>query len=164
MSDSLGRRLLSRLTDASLAAEISRKLLWAEQYAAEVVLTTASIWACYVLLTPPSNFEKFPESFALAETLQGHEVAWGIIAAIGATLKMAGLFVCALRSTQGKAPGGISYTLRCSGLFISGVFWGLMGISSLWGNPDSLFGLWGILAAVTAWWILIRFPIVPGEK
>jgi hypothetical protein len=161
MPEPFKRRFLSYLHSACVSHRISRSMRWAEQYVAEAVLTTASVWAAYVLITPPSNFASFPASFAFVESLQGHEAGWAIIALLGATMKAGGLALL-WRARTVKAVT-ISYYMRCFGLIISGFFWGLMGLSALIGNPDSLFGIWGILGGITAWWILIRFPVLPEK-
>lgn len=138
------------------------RLVWLkmEFYTDEVYLTIASFWASYVLFTPPPNFATYPQSFAFVESIQGHEITWATLALAGATLKITGL---AIRLKMSR-PTTLSLALRTIGLGISGFFWTLMGISSLWGNPDSLFGIWGALMGIAAWRVLVRFLLEPGAQ
>lgn len=137
----------------------SRKMRIAELYAGEVILMISSIWAAKSLFLPPPTFDKFPPSFILGETLQGREQSWAIIATIAATLAGLGLGLLAVHPRL----AWLSYTMRFAGLIVSGLFWAVTGLAVLCGNPDSLFGIWGLIAAATAWWTLLRLPVVPGE-
>ena len=129
-----------------------------DKYAIEVALTCASLWAAYVLYTPPSNFAAFHAGFALAETLQSQESKWAFLALLAALLKIFGIGF----QTRKKYPTIFSDLLRLLGLGISGTFWLILGVSTIWGNPDTLFGVWGVLAGLLAWWGILKFIVYPG--
>lgn len=83
---------------------------------------------------------------------------WGAVAAAAAMIKLFGLSLifsnrCIVLST----------TLRCLGLGISGTFWFLIGASTTLGNLDSLYGPMAVAMALSAWWVLIRLPAIPGR-
>lgn len=130
-----------------------------EPYLVEVYLSVASLWAAFVLFTPPSNFASFPMSFALVESIQGQESAWATMALVGAILKIIGLAIRLLLPLRMTVT---SYLMRSMGLAFSGFFWMLMGVSALVGNPDSLFSIWGPLTALAAWRTLVKFLLKPG--
>lgn len=118
----------------------------------EITLTLSSIWAAYVLFTGPSNFHTFPSAFDLAERLAGHESTWGGAATVAAVAKVMG---------TAMTPVGTLHTLgvrlRVIGLALSGAFWLVLGVGTLWGNPDTLFGFsGGIMMGVLALWSAVR--------
>lgn len=117
----------------------------------EIGVTINSLWASLVLLTGPSNFARFPNAFYLVDRLQEEESFWGWFALIAAALK-----ILSLSSVFGylKLPGARYY--RWTGLSMSGVFWCLMGASTLVGNPDTLFGFGGFMLGLASWWALVR--------
>lgn len=138
---------------------ISRTMRGLEPYFAEGALSICSVWACYVLLMPPSNFATYPASFYLADWLVNGEQAWGVVAAIAAALKVVGLGI-----TWRRPHSELAIVCRCFGLGLSGFFWTLMGLSTVVGNPDTLFGMPAIIMiASSAWWTLARFPTIPGD-
>ena len=128
-----------------------------EAYAIEVMLSLSSLWAAWVLLAAKRDpFTTFRVAFALATRL-GSEHHWAYVALIGAATKLIGLglsrtpFICT------------ALILRLSGLGISGAFWFLLGLSTVLGNPDTLFGFPITLLGASAWWLLIRFPTLPDS-
>lgn len=151
-------RFLERLERTCLTNSISSKMRRAEPYKSEVVLTLCSFWAAFVLYNPPSNFASFPAAFAIAERMQGAEWLWATAALSGALIKTLGLMLTAASEAQTFA-----FWCRCMGLVISGIFWGAMGTSTTLGNPDTLFGVPGILMGLTAVWVLLRFPRMPSD-
>lgn len=118
-------------------------------YVLEGFLLLSSFWATFVLFTPPSNFATFPHAFDLIASLDGHENMWAAFAAVAAIVKFVGLLLTASMPSSGRA-------LRAFGLAMSGLFWTVMGVSTVAGNPDTLFGLPGMLMGVLAWWALLR--------
>lgn len=143
--DVTGFRTLLRLKDAEAALESIQEYLirhkrrsslqWWSLF--EIMLILGSVWASYALLMPPSNFDRFPDSYALARAVIDSEMAWGLIAAGAALTKALGLAGTWLGDVN------ISFLLSVVGLCISGVFWIFMGTSYMIGNPDSLFVMTG---------------------
>jgi hypothetical protein len=128
-----------------------------EAYAIEVVLSLSSLWATWVLLAGKRDpFTAFRTAFALASRL-GSEEHWAYIALIGAVTKLIGLslsrtpFICT------------ALVLRLLGIAIAGAFWFLLGFSTVYGNPNTLFGFPIMLLGASAWWLLIRFPTLPDS-
>lgn len=103
----------------------------------EIMLILGSMWACFVLITGPSNFDAAPASYALAREVIDDEQTWGVIAGVAALTKICGLMV----TWFGYVNTGFSLSL--TGLLMSGLFWTFMGISYFLGNPDSLFVMTG---------------------
>lgn len=133
------------------------RLLAIEPYRSEITLALASLWAAWVLFTPPSNFATFAKGFAYAADL-ATERQWAVFALVAACTKLGGLALTWCRRCQNTA-----LTLRLIGLAMSGVFWVLLGLSACIGNPDTLFGFPVVLFGVTAWWLLVRFPTIPAQ-
>lgn len=129
-----------------------------ESFRVELVLIPCSIWAAYCLWAPPSNFEAFPAGWHLARQLLPTEWMWGLLAAIAATVKLIGLSL-----SFSNRLVVFSTICRCVGLGISGTFWFLIGLSTTTGNTDSLYGPLAIAMALSAWWVLIRLPAIPGK-
>lgn len=103
----------------------------------EVMLILGSMWGSYVLLTGPSNFESFPESYRLAKEFISDEWKWGLIAGVAALVKTVGLLGIWFGYVN------TSFVLSLIGLLMSGLFWIFMGVSYFIGNPDSLFVMTG---------------------
>lgn len=140
----------------SLYLSLRRVMLHLETWMIEIVLTIASFWAAHVLLLNPSAFATWPQSFAIAQRLNAHEALWAMVALMTALFEalgiLLGLFGC--RS--------VCFVMRLIGLYGASVFWGVMGGSALIGTPNSMFGIWGLIGAVSALWILVRSPTPTG--
>lgn len=117
----------------------------------EFLLALASIWAAIVLALPPSNFLAFPRSFAWVNSLEAQESFWASFVAVAAVLKVSGLLI----SDWKPSLGGL---LRCLGLAASGMFWSVMAVGAIWGNPDTLFAFCGLMWGILSWWSLLRVP------
>jgi hypothetical protein len=135
---------------------ISRRMAAVEPYAIEVVLSLSSLWAAWVLTSDPSNFQQTPKEFAVALRF-GSEHRWAIVGLAAAIAKISGLVLC---RTSWICTGLL---LRLGGVAASGAFWFLLAISKLTGNPDSLFAFPVLCLALSAWWLLVRFPTLPSE-
>lgn len=102
----------------------------------EFALMLCGFWAAWVLYTPPSNFGTFRSSFALAAMLSKSETTWATIALSSA--------LCFL---TGFALAVIDWRVRCAwrfiqvGIVLSVLFWTAMGMSTVLGNPDTLYGV-----------------------
>lgn len=118
----------------------------------EVSSLINAMWASYVLFTPPSNFATFSASFQLVRDLEAHEVFWASYAGFNALLLFISIFITYVH--ESKSSGLILF--RCLGLVLSGTFWFLMGLSTVIGNPDALFGFTGIVLGLASWWATIR--------
>lgn len=116
----------------------------------EVFLTGCSLWAAYALAHPPSNFTTYPGAFFLAASLVNDEWMWAAFAAIAAMMKLVGLLVgwFSFRNP-------VSVAMRYIGLGMSAVFWLTMSVSTIYGNPDTLFGGGGFLQGMLALLTLI---------
>jgi PAS domain S-box-containing protein len=142
LADELGK-LQQELSGYRVAARLIRIV---NLYFVEASLILASIWACWVLSHEPSNFSTSNSTFFLAEKLNTHEAEWAAFAGIAAGMKVVGLLWHFLVGDRLR----IAFTLRCIGLGMSGAFWLLMGASTMYGNPDTLFGFTGLLQGLVA--------------
>lgn len=142
---------------ARCMVRLTRKMLLAERVGVELIVTVCSVWAAWKMLTGPSNYSLCPHDYALLVHFQVREQGAGFFAAISAVMMTLGLsgswlHFCPLCSTW----------FRCVGLAMGGVFWTVLGVSFLVGNPDSVAGVPFALMGISAWWTLIRFPSAPG--
>jgi hypothetical protein len=128
---------------------VVRYLRERDLWAIEVFLLISSCWAASVLLRPPSNFAQFPSAFGIAEMLSRNEQLWGYLVACAAGLKIIGITFYFKHRT-------IGVVLRCMGLACGGTFWCMMGLSTVIGNPDTLFGFAGFMMGVLSWWSILR--------
>lgn len=133
--------------DAYLTTYRLRSANWHLFTVLDVILSIASIWVGYILLTPPSNFEAFPKQFALIINITKSEQAWGAFALIAAGFKIGALIVRAYGSVY------VATAARGIGRSMSGVLWTLIGTSYLIANPEySVFGPIGIMFGNFALW------------
>jgi len=128
-------------------------------YAIEGYLTLCSIWAAYVLATPPTNFSAFPRAFALVAQIESDETWWATFIGMAALFHLIGGVFLPFRRLQ-----TISLMMRVVALGMSWMFWTVMGTSTVIGNPDSLYGAPAIGIGFLAFWILVQFPKIPGES
>lgn len=128
-----------------------------EPYRSEALFALSSLWASWVLVAPPSNFGTFPGGFRFAAEL-ATERQWALFAFVAGVAKVVGLGLTACRRCRDT-----SLMLRLVGLAMSGLLWVLLGVSAVVGNPDTLFGFPVLLFGATAWWLLLRFPIMPAK-
>jgi hypothetical protein len=143
---------------------LARYSLWmrnVEPYFVEVLLAACSAWAAKCLFLPPPNFARYPHAFALIQSMDHNEAFWAWFAAISAILKVSGLIL--LMGNRTRLHHLSSITLRFVGLVTSAVFWIVLGTSLLVADPDSISGGVLFMPALTALWILIRLPMLPGE-
>lgn len=120
----------------------------------EVFLTFCSLWAAWVLLTPPSAFKLHPGYYILLRGVLDREQAWGLLALAIATVKTIGL-LCDGGSNFCREFGVV---LRSIGLAGSGFFWTVIGFSFLLPTPHGLSAVPLIGLGGASWWALIRFP------
>lgn len=125
---------------------------FSDAYMMEVYLILSSMWAAYVLSSGPSNFIMFPSSFAAPRYLMDNEGAWAAFAGIAAMFKLWGFIGQFIFGQKSFFP----FIANCLGFAMSGIFWLVMGGSSLYGNPDTLLGFSGALMGVFATWSLLR--------
>lgn len=137
---------------------LQRRLRSLEKFRVEIALIPCSVWAAKCLWTAPSNFTAFPAGWRLAGHLLPEEWMWGALAATAAMVKMIGLSM-----SLSNRFIVLSTILRCIGLGSSGTFWFLIGLSTVMGNQDSLYGPMAIAMALSAWWVLICVPAMPGH-
>lgn len=112
----------------------------------------SSAWAAWVLWTPPSNFAAFPKAFALAYSLPfSCDMAWASFITLATILHVAGLCLFARHHRD------IARPLAWVGLSFQGFFWWTFGFSTLYGNPDTLFGIpGGVVIGAMAFWRAAR--------
>lgn len=122
--------------------------------AVEVLLMLNSLWAAHLLLGRPALFETYPAAFALPAMLAVSEWYWGIFATVAAVIKASGIAMALRHIGNGIPP--ISRVIRIIGLSMSAFLWGIFGMSSVLGNPDSLFGFSGVIMSAFAIWSLYR--------
>jgi hypothetical protein len=112
----------------------------------EAFLAFCSGWSALQMWIWPDQFAAANALISSDIGLLGHERVWAVFAGVGALLKLAGL---ASRMSQRWAQ--FSDGLRASGLFMSVVFWLIVGLSRMMDfphliTPVALTGL-GIAAA-----------------
>jgi PAS domain S-box-containing protein len=122
-----------------------------EVYTIEIAMILCSLWAYHALSAMPGNYFALTNNLQVVEILQNQTQFWAYFALMAALIKMLGF---ALKLTEGKP--GIVFTLRTIGLSMSGVFWSLMGIGVLYGNPDTLFGFVGLIFGLVAWLFVLQ--------
>jgi hypothetical protein len=144
------------LTDINDRLQNNSKLVFLlrmrDIYVLEVLLIFNSCWAAYVLLSRPHLFFNNVGTFAIASLLLHNEWDWAKLALCAAALKAIGV-AWALAVNKVNLFG---IMIRLAGLCLSGVFWCTMGISSMVGNPDSIFSFGGVVMGIFAWWSVIR--------
>jgi hypothetical protein len=147
---------MRRITD--VLDSLSPRMVRLEAYAIEVELSFCSLWAAWVLLVAEGWSDVINANSAFVLTANfGSQTIWGSVAFIGATAKLTGLLLSRTHFS------GLVLMLRIGGLWISGTFWLILGLAAVGGHPHSLFGVPIILLGVSAWWVLIRFPTLPGS-
>lgn len=117
----------------------------------EIFLSLSSIWAFLILVFSPFHFSGQESNYRNILGLSGRENFWAAFAFIAALMKLFGLSLVYLRKKKDS-----SLIPRYIGLSMSGVFWCLMGASTIVGNPDTLFGFTGFLMGIVAWWSVLR--------
>lgn len=142
--------------DASIGKWSSRTTLRLADYCwvMELLVALDSAWGCWALLTGPSNFAKFTDTFALAAHLEANETAWGAAAGLAALLILLGGLVARLRMYLQWA-----IVIRSLGLIVAGSFWFCLGVSTVIGNNDTLFGMKGVTGGVVAYAIALRLML-----
>jgi hypothetical protein len=146
---------MTRMTD--FLQGLPHRMEKLEAYAIEIVLALSNLWAAVALLSRTRDpFTAFQTAFALASRL-GSEEHWACVAFIAGATKLVGLGISPTRFVC------TALVLRIGGLGISGAFWFLLGLSTIYGNPHTLFGFPIMLLGISAWWLLIRFPTLPDR-
>lgn len=131
-----------------------RTLLFLDRWLPSWVVLLSSIWATWVLLSPPSNFAAFPVAFRYTAWMS--EVEWAIVLLISLSLHGIGLW---LRTR--KADIAAARLIGFIGLSGQTVFWLYFGASTILANPDTLFGFTGMMVGVTGAWRLCRYGWAP---
>lgn len=99
----------------------------------EAFLAFCSAWASLQMWLWPGEFEAANGLVMRKIGLYGHETTWAIFGAIAALFKVAGLI-----SRMSPRWSGFAAGLRASGLFMSIIFWLIVGISSMVDLPHSI--------------------------
>jgi hypothetical protein len=121
----------------------------------ELKLAIDSLWGCWVLLTGPSNFHTFGDSFALAAHIEDNETIWGVTAGIAALLILLGGAMAWVQTQPRWAT-----VCRTLGLLVVGSFWFCLGVSTMAGNTDTLFGVKGVTGGALAYFIALRLLLL----
>jgi hypothetical protein len=117
----------------------------------ELIIALDSLWGCWVLLTGPSNFHGFVDSFAVAARIEDNEMVWGVAAGIAALLILVGGI-----ATWTRVQLRWAIVCRALGLIVAGSFWFCLGVSTVAGNTDTLFGVKGVTGGAVAYVIALR--------
>jgi hypothetical protein len=133
-----------------------RALQSLDRYALSCIIILSSLWAAWVLATPPGNFATFPASFKYAAIFHLSEAEWSIAPLVGAMLHIAGLSI-RLWTDHVNAARFIGFV----GLSLQTMFWLYMGLSTMVANPDTLFGFAGAMIGVGGAWRLGRYGWSP---
>lgn len=99
----------------------------------EAFLAFCSAWCAAQMWLWPAEFDAANGLLTRQIALFGHERTWATIGGIAALLKLAGLASRLTPRSMCFAPG-----LRMSGLFLSIVFWLIVGISTMVDLPHSI--------------------------
>jgi hypothetical protein len=148
---SLATRCVQRLNPLSL-------WLWrAQPFYLEIALAVCSAWVASALLKSPGPFHNYPGSFEIPMRLLDNEHDWACVFGSGAATKAIGLTL--MLWPQHRNAG---WCLRCIGLAISGVGWTLFGASAIQ-NPQTVFGITGLVMGVSSWGLLLAMPAVQPD-
>ncbi len=140
---------------------LARYSLWMRQvepYFVEILLAAVLAWAAKCLFLPPSNFSRYPNSFAILQSMERFEPFWGAIASTPAALQVLGIALLLSRRCHRA-----SLVMRFVGLGTAAMFWLVLAVSFLAGDWDSISAGVMFMPALTALWILVRLPMLPGE-
>jgi hypothetical protein len=99
----------------------------------EAFLAFCSAWCACQMWIWPTAFDATNGVLTRQIGLYGHERTWATVGFLAALLKLGGLAIRLLPHWTGFAPG-----LRGAGLFLSIVFWSIVGISTMTDLPHSL--------------------------
>lgn len=123
----------------------------ADVYVFELFAICSSFWAAWVLTTGPSNFSVYSATFLVVQTILPDEKFWGAFAFLSAMIKSAGILL-GWRQFYNKN----SLYFRIVGMQMSALFWTLMGASTVYGNPDTLFGMIGLFLGVASQFVVFK--------
>jgi len=145
--------------DLAAALEQLQSLSWSHTtlkladycWALELTIAIDSLWGAWVLFTGPSNFRTFTDTFALAARIENNEMTWALASLIAAVM-----IFCGGAATWWQVRPRWAIVLRSFGLIIAGAFWFCLGVSTVAGNPDSLFGMKGVTGGAVAYMIALR--------
>lgn len=150
-------KLLKKLQDRLISLEtfLPRYLPWrySNTHLIELFFLLGNFWAAWVLMHSPSSFDSFPKAFALVRSLEISEPVWGVLALISALCFTWGNLWGIWRK---DASLKLSYIPRLLGFSCSALFWLPMGVSTMIGNPDTLFGFLGFLVGTFSLWSVLR--------
>jgi hypothetical protein len=145
---SLATRCVRRLNPLSL-------WLWrAQPFYLEIALAVCSAWMSWALLHSPGPFHNCPALYEIPMRLLDNERDWSCVFASGAAAKAVGLTLMLWPRHRNAG-----WRLRCIGLAISGVAWTLFDASAV-ENPQSVFGITGLVMGISAWGLLLAMPAV----
>lgn len=99
-------------------------------------LALASSWGAWVLIHPPSNFERFHDSFALVSAMSTNEFGWAAFIAFAAILQWY-YTICVWFGVR----NALRFLSAMFALPCHAFFWLVMGGSTVLGNHDTLFGV-----------------------
>lgn len=133
-----------------------RAMLAIDRYLGSCLVILSSLWAAWVLATPPSNFAAFPVAFKYALAVEISENAWAILAGAGAGIHMIGLVL----RWRGRDIGA-ARLVGFIGLSLQTIFWLYLGLTAIVANPDTLFGFTAAMMGVAAAWRLGRYGWSP---
>jgi hypothetical protein len=119
----------------------------------EAFLAFCSAWCALQLWLWPQEFDSANGLMTRQIGLYGHERTWATVGGIAALLKLAGLASRMFSRWTNVAPG-----MRASGLFLSIVFWMIVGVSTTIDLPHSLLPV-----ALTGLGIAAAFELAEGK-
>lgn len=99
----------------------------------EAFLAVCSTWCALQLCIWPSEFDAANAVVTRVIGLRGHEQIWAIVGLVAAVLKLAGL-----ASRMSPRWAGFASGLRASGLFMSILFWLIVGLSCMLDLPHTI--------------------------
>ncbi len=99
----------------------------------EAFLAFCSLWCSLQMWIWPNQFAAENPLVTLAVGLRGHEQVWAIFGIVASLLKVGGL-----ASRMSPRWQGLSAGMRASGLFMSIVFWMIVGLSLVLDFPHSI--------------------------
>ena len=123
-----------------------------DRYRVSWLIVLCSAHAGFILWHPPSNFSAFPDSFRFIAWISRDERIWGTLFGVSALSHGIGLAFFMAGISNRLLTG-----MRRAGLSGSFFFWLMFSVATMWGNPDSLFGIAGLAVAILAGRLLANF-------
>jgi hypothetical protein len=122
----------------------------------EAFLAFCSVWCSFQMWFWPNQFASENALLSLSVGLRGHETSWAIFGLVAATFKLSGLASRLSARWAGFSPG-----LLAAGLFMSVIFWMIVGVSTAVDFPHRITPIALTGFAIAAAWQLWNWQRTP---